>query len=162
MGGDFGQWNEWYHETSLDWHLLAEPLHQGIARWVADLNRIYKSEPALHEFDTNPAGFEWVDANDSENSVLSFLRRGRNPADVILVAMNLTPIPRHNYRVGVPRSGAWREILNGDASIYGGSGQGNLGGLEATPIPAHGRRWSVNVVLPPLAAVFFKSATHDA
>ncbi len=158
MGGDFGQWSEWYHETSLDWHLLDQDLHAGISRWVADLNRLYRNEPALHELDSQPGGFEWVDANDSETSVLTFIRRGKTTEDVILVACNLTPVLRRNYRVGVPRGGYWQEVVNGDAPVYGGSGQGNLGGIEATPVAAHGRPWSLNLTLPPLATVFLKSS----
>ncbi|HEX7090057.1 MAG TPA: 1,4-alpha-glucan branching protein GlgB, partial [Longimicrobiales bacterium] len=156
MGGEFGQWNEWNHEASLDWHLLQYETHQGVQRWVADLNRLYRSEPALHELDFQPAGFEWVDANDSESSVISFLRRGRSPDDVILVVCNFTPVVRYDYRVGVPRGGFWRELLNGDAKEYGGSGVGNLGGVEADAIPFHGRPFSVNLVLPPLAVIFLK------
>ncbi|HEY8469350.1 MAG TPA: 1,4-alpha-glucan branching protein GlgB [Longimicrobiales bacterium] len=156
MGGEFGQWNEWNHEASLDWHLLQYETHQGVQRWVADLNRLYRSEPALHELDFQPAGFEWVDANDAESSVLSFLRRGRSPDDVILVVCNFTPVVRYEYRVGVPRGGFWRELLNGDAKEYGGSGVGNLGGVQADAIPFHGRPFSLSLVLPPLAVIFLK------
>jgi len=156
MGGEFGQWNEWNHETSLDWHLLQYDTHRGVQRWVADLNRLYRAEPALHELDFEPAGFEWVDANDAESSVISFLRRGRSPDDVILVVANFTPVVRHGYRVGVPKGGFWRELLNSDAKEYGGSGVGNLGGKDADPVPCHGRPFSLELVLPPLAVIFLK------
>jgi 1,4-alpha-glucan branching enzyme len=161
MGGEFAQGREWSHESSLDWHLLGTPWHAGVQRWVADLNRLYRSEPALHELDFDPAGFEWVDANDADTSVLSFLRRGRSTDDCILVLCNFTPVPRTDYRVGVPRGGFWRELLNSDAPDYGGSGWGNLGGVEALPVPCHGRSHSVMLALPPLAVVFFKSTGAD-
>lgn len=155
MGGEFGQWSEWSHETGLEWHLLEYAPHQGILRWVADLNRLYRREPALHERDADPAGFEWVDFSDVEKSVVSYLRRGRSADDVVLVACNFTPVPRYNYRVGVPFGGFWKEVLNSDATEYGGSGVGNLGGVEAEQVPAHGRPWSLPLTLPPLAAVVF-------
>jgi 1,4-alpha-glucan branching enzyme len=156
MGGEFGQWNEWSHEASLDWHQTEFPHHAGMQRWVADLNRLYQSEPALHELDCDAAGFEWIDANDPENSTLSFLRKGRSPDELLLVVCNFTPVPRPNYRVGVPRGGFWRELLSSDASTYGGTGWGNLGGVEAAPIPYHGRLASLNLILPPLGCVFLK------
>lgn len=159
MGGEFGQWREWEHDSSLEWHLLAYAPHISLQQWLERLNWLYRTEPALHELDLSPAGFEWIDANDSDNSVLSFIRKGRSLADMIVVVCNFTPVPRLNYRVGVPQGGFWREILNSDASEYAGSGHGNLGGVEATPIPSHGRMYSLNLTLPPLAAVFFKSAS---
>jgi 1,4-alpha-glucan branching enzyme len=157
MGGEFGQWKEWSHETGLDWGALDYGFHSSIQRLTAGLNQIYRNEPALHELDLDPAGFEWIDANDAGSSALTFLRKGRSPDDIIVVACNFTPVPRQNYRVGVPRGGFWREILNTDAAGYGGTGQGNLGGVEAAPIPYHGRPHSLNLTLPPLAAVFLKS-----
>jgi len=156
MGGEFGQWSEWYHEASLEWHLLDDPRHAALARWVADLNRTYREEPALFSQDFTPAGFQWIDCNDVEQSVISFIRQGVAPEDVVLVVCNFTPVPRHHYRVGVPRGGFWREILNSDARDYGGSGLGNLGGVEAAPIPGHGRPQSLNLTVPPLGAVFFR------
>ena len=138
MGGEFGQWSEWYHEACLDWHLLNDPRHAALQRWVEDLNRVYRQEPALFTQDFTPAGFEWIDCNDVMQSVITFLRKGRE-GELVLVACNFTPVPRYNYRVGVPRGGFWQEILNSDAVEYGGSGHGNLGGLEAAPIPCHGR-----------------------
>ncbi len=157
MGGEFGQWDEWYHEKSLDWHLLEYPPHEGVKRWVEDLNRVYRQEPALYELDFDAAGFQWIDCTDVDHSVVSFLRRGQTTRDLILVVANFTPETHHNYRVGAPRGGYWQELLNSDAPIYGGSGQGNLGGLEASPVPFHGQPYSLNLTLPPLAAVFFKS-----
>jgi 1,4-alpha-glucan branching enzyme len=157
MGGEFGQWDEWYHEKSLDWHLLEYPPHIGVKKWVEDLNRMYRQEPALNELDFDPAGFRWIDCTDVDHSVVSFLRQGKSTGDLILVAANFTPETHANYRVGAPRAGYWQELLNGDAPIYGGSGQGNMGGLETTPIPYHGYPDSLNLTLPPLATVFFKS-----
>ena len=156
MGGEFGQWDEWYHETSLDWHLLNFDQHRGVKRWMEDLNRVYRQEPALHEQDFTPAGFEWIDCTDVDNSVVSLLRRAKNPEDMLLIVANFTPVVRLNYRVGVPRGGFWKEVLNSDSTIYWGSGQGNLGGMEAAPIPCHGRYNSLNLTLPPLGIVFFK------
>lgn len=156
MGGEIGQWNEWNHESSLDWHLLEWEEHVGIARWMEDLNRFYREEPAFHELDTDPAGFEWIDANDSDQSVITLLRRGKNPNVELLVACNFTPVPRENYRVGAPHSGYWEEVLNSDAEIYGGSGMGNWGGVETVPIRYHGRNQSVSLTLPPLSMVLFR------
>jgi 1,4-alpha-glucan branching enzyme len=156
MGGEFGQWNEWYHETSLDWNLLEYPSHSGVQRWVTDLNQLYKNEPALHELDFDQAGFEWIDCNDSQQSTLSLLRKGRSTEDTIVIACNFTPVPHHNYRVGVPEGGLWREILNSDAQDYDGSGQGNFGAVGAETTSFHGRPYSVNITLPPLAIVYFK------
>ncbi|MEW6386211.1 MAG: 1,4-alpha-glucan branching protein GlgB [Thermodesulfobacteriota bacterium] len=156
MGGEIGQWSEWYHEASLDWHLLQYPPHLGLQRWVEDLNRVYRREPALYEQDFSPAGFEWIDCNDMDHSVISFLRRGLKPEETILVVASFTPVVHHNYRVGVPWGGFWQEILNSDATDYWGSGQGNLGGVEASPLPFHGRFHSLNLTLPPLGIMFFK------
>jgi 1,4-alpha-glucan branching enzyme len=157
MGGEFGQWNEWYHETSLDWHLLQYPLHQGVQKWVRDLNRFYRAEPAIHELDFRQETFEWVDFRDWEGSTISFLRRGKSTDDIFLVVCNLTPVPRRNYRMGVPREGFWKEVLNSDAKIYGGSGHGNFGGVEAAPVPSHGKHHSLSLILPPLGVLFFKN-----
>jgi len=158
MGGEFGQWREWTHEVSLDWHLLNYPPHSGLRRWITDLNRLYHGQSALHQLDFEPAGFEWIDSGDCEHSVLSFIRKGRSDGDSMLVVANFTPMTHFNYRVGVPRPGFWREMLNSDAREYGGSGQGNLGGASAAPIPCHGRPYSMKLVLPPLAVLFFKRA----
>ena len=156
MGGELGQWNEWNHETSLDWHLLQGGLHQGLQRWVRDLNTFYRGEPAMHVLDCDPAGFEWIDCCDAEGSIISLLRKGRTPEQLIAIVCNYTPIPRNEYRIGVPKGGRWEEVLNSDAPLYGGSGQGNLGGVEAVPLSAHGRSYHLTVTLPPLGMVAFK------
>jgi len=156
MGGEFGQWREWNHDESLDWHLLQLPPHAELQTWVADLNRLYRQEPALYERDFDAAGFEWVDCNDAPASVISFMRKARSTEESLLVVCNFTPVPRPNYRVGVPKAGYWREIVNSDAHHYGGSGHGNLGGVEAAPIPFHGRRFSLNLTLPPLGILLLK------
>jgi 1,4-alpha-glucan branching enzyme len=158
MGGEFGQWREWVHDESLEWHLLQYLPHSGLQRWVSDLNRVYRSQPALYQVDFDPAGFEWIDCNDVEHSVVSLIRKGRARADIIAVVCNFTPVTHFNYRIGVPQPGFWMELLSSDAMEYGGSGQGNLGGVEAAPIPCHGRSYSLIITLPPLAAVFFKSS----
>ena len=155
MGGEFGQKREWAHDESLEWHVLQYPLHAGVKAWLADLNRLYRSQPALHARDFSSDGFEWIDCNDADDSVLSFVRRGPGPDDVVVVVCNFTPVPRSNYRVGVPRGGRWTERLNSDAPLYGGSGQGNLGGVEATPVASHGQLHSLTLQLPPLAALYF-------
>jgi 1,4-alpha-glucan branching enzyme len=156
MGGEFAQRAEWDHDASLDWHLLEQPPHRGIQRLTRDLNRLLRAEPALHERDFDPAGFAWVDANDSDNSVATYLRLGGDERDVVLVACNFTTVPRDGYRVGVPRAGFWRELLNTDAWEYGGSGRGNLGGLDTVPVAVHGRPQSLDLCLPPLAAVVLR------
>ena len=156
MGGEFGQTAEWAHDGSLEWHLLEYPAHRGIQRWVADLNRCYRSEPALHELDCRPEGFEWIDCSDAAASVLSFIRRAETSEGDVLVVCNFTPVARPHYRVGAPRGGLWREILNSDAAEYGGGGVGNLGGVEAGALPLHGQPYSLDLALPPLAILFFK------
>ena len=156
MGGEFGQWSEWAHDIGLEWNLLDRPLHRGCLNWMRMLNLSYRQERALHELDNDPAGFEWVDCNDNAASVLSLLRKGRSSKDVILVVCNFTPVPRIDYRVGVPFGGYWRELLNSDAKEYGGGGTGNLGGVLATAEQMHGRTHSVRLTLPPLAALFLK------
>ncbi len=155
MGAELAQGREWNHEESLEWHLLEYPRHEGVRRWVADLNHVYAGNPALHRLDFEPRGFEWVDCSDVEDSVVSLLRKGEAGDPEVLAVFNFTPVPRHNYRVGVSRGGDWTEIANSDAPEYGGSGQGNLGGVSAAPIRGHGRPWSLNLVVPPLGAVFF-------
>jgi 1,4-alpha-glucan branching enzyme len=157
MGGEIGQWAEWAHDDSIEWHLLQFDTHRKLQRWVADINRAYRDEPALHEMDCDPSGFEWIDGSDSQQSVLSFIRKSRNAKEIIAVVCNFTPMPRENYRVGVPRSGYWREILNSDSQIYGGENFGNGGGLDADERPQHGREYSLNLVVPPLGAVFLKA-----
>jgi 1,4-alpha-glucan branching enzyme len=158
MGGEFGQWREWNHDGQLEWRLLEYTPHQGLQRWVRDLNTCYRGERALHELDCEEGGFQWIDCNDSEQSTLAYLRRGKSTGEMIVVACNLTPVPRQNYRLGVPRGGPWIEILNSDAPLYGGSGQGNLGGVRSVPVACHGHPQSIVVTLPPLGVVLFKPA----
>jgi 1,4-alpha-glucan branching enzyme len=161
MGGEFGQWSEWNHDTSLDWHLLDHPLHAGLARWVRDLNTLYRGQASLYEVDFDPAGFEWVDCNDFERSVVSFIRKAKDPGNVMLFVCNFTPVPRQNYRVGVPLEGEWKEVLNSDAPLYGGSGQGNMGSIATAPLPIHGRPYSLNMTLPPLGVVVFRPGNRN-
>ena len=163
MGSEFGQWSEWNHETSLDWHLLETPLHAALQRWLRDLNTFYRGQGALHELDFDSGGFAWIDCTDFQRSVISFLRRGRNPANQLLFVCNFTPVVRQNYRVGVPQSGLWKELLNSDAPLYGGSGHGNFGGIEAVPLPVHGQPFSLSMTLPPLGMLVYQheSAVHD-
>jgi 1,4-alpha-glucan branching enzyme len=157
MGGEFGQRREWNHDRSLDWHLLdAGPFHRGLQRLVRDLNHLHRDEPALHELDAEPAGFEWIDGSDAEAGVVAFVRRARRPSDLVVVAANFTPLPRPGYRLGVPRAGFYRERLNTDAALYGGSNVGNAGGAWAEPVPWHGQPHSLAVTLPPLAVLFLQ------
>jgi 1,4-alpha-glucan branching enzyme len=157
MGGELGQHAEWNHDASLDWSLLDQPEHAGIHRLVRELNRLYRDEPALHELDCAPEGFHWLDANDVDRSMVSFMRRGKTPGDEIVAVFNYTPQPREGVFVGVPRDGEWEEILNTDASEFGGSGMGNLGVVRSAPVPAHGQPHRITVVVPPLGAVLFRS-----
>jgi 1,4-alpha-glucan branching enzyme len=157
MGCEFGQVREWTHDGSLEWHVLQYPSHAGLQKWVEDLNHVYRREPALYEIDSDPAGFEWIDCADSDQSILTFMRKGQSADDLLLVACNFTPVPRTNYRIGVPRGGYWHEIANSDAGQYWGGNWGNLGGVEASPASHHGRPWSVSITLPALSISFFKS-----
>jgi len=156
MGGEIGQWTEWNHEQSLDWHLLQDAPHRQIKQWVADLNGLYREEPALHQKDFDSSGFEWIDLNDSAASTISFLRRGENPNESVVFVLNFTPVPRLDYRIGVPAEGYWQERLNSDSSFYGGSNLGNSGGVLAEPIASHGRPYSLRITLPPLAMIALK------
>jgi 1,4-alpha-glucan branching enzyme len=156
MGGEFGQWREWNHDASLDWNLLEEPMHRGLRRWVRDLNQVYQHEAALHEVDFDGAGFSWIDCNDNENSVVSLIRRARDPNDFCIVVANFTPVPRAAYRIGVPEGGWYRELLNSDGAIYGGGDVGNAGGILAEPIPAHGFDYSISLLVPPLGFLLLK------
>ncbi len=157
MGGEFGQNNEWHHDKSLDWHLLGNPLHAGIKRWVEDLNRTYRSQPALYQRDYEYSGFEWIDCNDIDHSIVSFLRKGVSPEDDVVVICNFTPNSYPDYQIGVPRKGYWKELLNSDAREYGGGGWGNLGGVTASPVPQHNRPYSISIALPALALIMFKN-----
>jgi 1,4-alpha-glucan branching enzyme len=156
MGSEWGQWQQWRHDGSLDWHQLNYPPHAGMQRWMMDLNRIYREQKALYEGDCHPGGFEWVDCSDSAASVFSFLRRAAN-GEYILVVCNFTPVPRPRYRVGVPHSGYWRELLNSDAWLYWGSGMGNAGGVWSEPTRWHNRPFSISLTLPPLGVLFLKT-----
>jgi 1,4-alpha-glucan branching enzyme len=156
MSDEIGQWQEWNYTTSIDWHLLADPRHSGVRRWVRDLNTLYRSEPALHELDCKPDGFAWLDASNAAQSVLGFLRKGTADKAMVLVICNFSSDVYQNYRVGVPERGRWDEVLNGDAPIYGGSGQGNMGGVTTAPIGWNGHAQSLNLIVPPLAVLILK------
>jgi 1,4-alpha-glucan branching enzyme len=157
MGGEFGQSNEWYHETSLQWHLLDQgPYHRGVSSLVRDLNRLYREERALHQLDHDPAGFVWMDCRDNEQGVIAFVRFALEPGQMLLCACSFTPIPRREYRLGVPRAGTWVEVLNTDSAHYGGSNLGNGGGVQSEPVPWHGQPQSIRLTLPPLAAVWLR------
>jgi 1,4-alpha-glucan branching enzyme len=159
MGSEFAQWREWSHDHSLDWHLFQWRDHQGIFRLVCDLNALYRSDPALSEVDFEWQGFEWLELHDWENSALAFLRRARDPNDSMVVVCNFTPVVRENYRIGVPSGGFYREVLNTDSGIYGGSNVGNEGGVWARPEPHGGRPYHVALRLPPLGVVYLKTPT---
>ena len=159
MGAEVAQWIEWNCDASIDWHLLEYPQHRGVQQWLSDLNAVYKKEPAMHVNDCHPHGFEWIDCQDNEQSILCFLRKGREPHETILVACNFTPLPRWDYRIGVPHGGYWKELLNSDSEQYGGSGVGNLGGKHTDDHWHHGRQHSLSVVLPPLSVVMFKAGS---
>ena len=158
MGDEFGQVSEWSHDRSLDWDVLQYPVHGGLMNFVAQLNRVYRSEPALHWFDNDPQGFEWIDCNDAPKSVISLLRKDVSADNSVLIVCNFTPIPRVGYLVGVPSGGYWKELLNSDALEYGGSGMGNMGGTEALSDAIHGRPYSLRLTLPPLGALFLRKA----
>jgi len=156
MGCEFGQWREWNSEESLDWHLTDDPMHAGLRRWVQDLNRTYQQEPSLHEVDFEHSGFSWIDCHDNENSVVSLIRRARDARDFTVMIANFTPVPRPGYRFGVPDAGWYREVLNSDAAIYGGSNMGNSGGVTTESIPDHGFTQSISITVPPLGFVLLK------
>jgi 1,4-alpha-glucan branching enzyme len=156
MGGEFGMGREWDAERSIDWHLLDIDSHRGVQRFVRDLNRVYRQEPALHQVDFSWEGFEWIDFHDWEQSIIAFVRRSREPRQELVVAINFTPVPRGSYRLGVPGGGFYREVLNSDSAHYGGSGMGNLGGVQAEPVSSHGRSFSLPLTIPPLAIVVLK------
>ncbi len=161
MGAEFGQRREWNHELSLDWQLLQDHCHTGIMKWLTDLNHIYRLEPALHELDCDDRGFTWIDCNDADQSIVAFLRKPAGSGSLIMGIANFTPVPRRDYRLGVPRHGFWQEILNSDASEYGGSGWGNFGGVWSTAEPWHDQPATVNLTLPPLAIVYFKNESQQ-
>ena len=153
MGCEFGQVREWTHDSSLEWHVLQYPQHAGVQHWMRDLNHFYKQTRSLWELDFSADGFQWVDCNNGDMSVLIYLRKGKTPGDVTLVALNFTPVPRENYQIGVPRGGRWRERLNSDAKEYWGGGIGNFGSIESSPLPSHGHFHSLNLRLPPLGVL---------
>ena len=156
MGSDFGQWNEWNHDDGLQWDLLQWDSHKGVQACVADLNRIYRGEPALYEVDFEPEGFEWIDCNDYENSTICYLRRGRDPDDFLVICCNFTPVVRNHYRIGVPKLAKYNEIFNSDSTYYGGSDVGNGTGVLATDDPLHGRPCSLELTIPPLGVIILK------
>jgi len=155
MGGEFGQEREWNHDVGLDWQCLDDAIHRGVQHLVRDLNWLYRTTPALHRLDCEPEGFSWIDAANGAESVLSYLRRGRDPHELAVIVCNFTPVPRHDYRIGVPRPGRYGERINTDALEYGGSGVGNAGGVEAEPHPMHGHAYSLRLSLPPLGVLIF-------
>jgi 1,4-alpha-glucan branching enzyme len=159
MGDEIAQWREWGHDTSIDWHLLQWPDHQGVKNLVGDLNAMYRSDPALYEVDFEWQGFEWLELHDWENSVLAFLRCAKNPNDSVVVVCNFTPVVREDYRIGVPSGGFYREILNTDSQRYGGSNVGNQGGVWARQEPHGGRPYHLSLRVPPMAALFLKTPT---
>jgi 1,4-alpha-glucan branching enzyme len=156
MGSEFGQWREWNHDRSLDWHLLDDPAHAALRRFVQDLNWHYATEPALHENDFDPQGFSWIDCHDNENSVISLVRYARDRGEFVAAVFNFTPVPRADYRIGVPGAGFYAEILNSDASVYGGTNVGNAGGVETEAVAAHGFDQSLRLRLPPLGCLYLK------
>ena len=156
MGAEIGQWREWNHDDSLDWHLLDEPEHVGLRHFVQALNWHYRSQPALYECDFSPSGFRWIDCTDNENSVVSFVRRAKDPKDAVLMVFNFTPVPRRDYRIGVREPGFYAELLNSDSALYGGSDAGNSGGVESEPTPAHGFEHSIRLLVPPLGCLLLK------
>jgi 1,4-alpha-glucan branching enzyme len=161
MGDEFGQWREWSHDRSLDWHLLEDPAHAGLRRYVQDLNGCYRAEPALYENDFEPDGFRWIDCNDNENSAVSFVRYARDRGDFVVMIFNFTPVPRARYRIGVPAPGWYAELLNSDAALYGGSDVGNAGGVASEPVPAHGFAQSLSLMVPPLGCLLLKPRRPD-
>ncbi len=156
QGMDFGQGNEWTEARSVDWHLLQFPLQSGLHRGVADLQRVYRTETALHQVDFDWRGFDWLESHDNENSVFAYLRRGHDEHDIVVAALNFTPVARYEYRVGVPTGGPWREIYNSDSALYGGGNIGNGGQVWALDEPWSGRPHSLCLTIPPLGAVFLK------
>ena len=162
MGCEFGQHSEWNHDHSLDWHLLDAPLHRQLRLFVQDLNRVYAAEPALHQVDFDPAGFQWIDCNDSDNSVVSFIRRASAPDDFVVAVVNFTPVPRDGYRIGVPAAGAYQEVLNSDSDVYGGSNLGNAGAVFTEPVASHGHADSLRLSLPPLGFLHAEAGTLNS
>jgi 1,4-alpha-glucan branching enzyme len=159
MGAEIGQWREWNVESSLDWDVLRHREHAGLKQWVQDVNHTYQRERSLHEIDFEPAGFSWIDCNDNENSVISLVRRARDPQDFTVIVVNFTPVPRPAYRIGVPEAGWYRELLNSDGEVYGGSNLGNGGGVMTEDVPDHGFAQSLSLTVPPLGFLLFKRSS---
>jgi 1,4-alpha-glucan branching enzyme len=159
MGGEFGQWREWNHDESLDWHLLDYPPHAALRQYLQTLNWLYRAEPPLYENDYDPSGFRWIDSNDNENSVVSIVRFARNRHDFMAMVFNFTPVPRAEYRIGVPEAGYYRELLNSDSHLFGGSDVGNGGGVQSEPVAAHGFDQSLRLMVPPLGCLYLKKRT---
>jgi 1,4-alpha-glucan branching enzyme len=156
MGSEFGQWREWNYDASLDWHLLDDRMHESLRRWVRDLNHTYQRERSLHEVDFEDSGFRWIECQDAENSLVSMIRRARDPQDFTVMVASFTPVPRPDYRIGVPEGGWYREIINSDSEAYGGSNMSNGGGVHADASPMHGFDYSISLVVPPLGFVMLK------
>jgi 1,4-alpha-glucan branching enzyme len=157
MGQEFAQWREWSEARGLDWELVRDwDTHRGMQNYTRDLNRLYKSQPALYEQDVDWIGFKWIDPNDADNSVYTYMRFAKDPEDFVVVAVNFTPVPRHNYRIGVPKAGIYQELLNSDAGIYGGSNMGNMGAVNSESWSTHGQPHSISLTLPPLAVLVLK------
>ena len=157
MGSEFGQWREWNHDRSLDWHLHDDPAHQGLRRYVQELNRLLRSEPALYDNDYSGTGFRWIDCSDNANSIVSLIRTAQDASDFVVMAFNFTPVPRHGYRLGVPSPGFYAELLNSDAALFGGSDLGTGGGVSSEPVAAHGFEHSLQLTLPPLGCLLLKA-----
>jgi 1,4-alpha-glucan branching enzyme len=166
MGGEIGQWREWNHDWQLDWEALGDPRHSGLQRWVRDLNRVYREQASLWDADFDPAGFSWIDCNDHEQSIIALMRQANRPTgeqanrpmDFTIAVVNFTPVPRRGYRLGVPASGEYLELLNSDADVYGGSNIGNQGRVTAEPRPSHAYDWSLNLSVPPLGFLLLKAS----
>jgi 1,4-alpha-glucan branching enzyme len=156
MGSEFGQWREWNHDRSLDWHLLDDPAHAAMRAYVQALNALHHAEPALHEVDFDPSGFRWIDCNDNENSIVSLVRYARDPHDFVVMICSFTPVPRADYRIGVPEPGFYSELLNSDSAVFGGGNVGNGGGIASAPIAAHGFDQSLSLTVPPLGCLVLK------
>jgi 1,4-alpha-glucan branching enzyme len=156
MGGEWGQWHEWDCDGDLQWDLLRLPTHQGVQKCLADLNHLLQTERSLHELDFHGRGFEWIDCHDHLQSTLAYLRRAKDPQDFTVVGCNFTPVPLRKHRIGVPDAGWYAEIFNSDSAYYGGTNIGNFPGCQAEPTECHGRPFSIQVSLPPLAAVILK------
>jgi 1,4-alpha-glucan branching enzyme len=156
MGSELAQEREWNHDSQLDWMLLSDPMHRGVRDLVRDLNRLYAAEPALHRLDCEGIGFHWIVGDDRAQSVYAYIRSGGDDVAPVIALCNFTPVPRYAYRIGAPRAGRWKEILNSDSDLYGGSGVGNAGAVETDSAPCHGQPFSLSLTLPPLATILLR------